>query len=188
MGWWTNQSCTDISTLLQPCCLHYGLRQTGAVHQALRARSAVWRKDEKVKTWMCVEGSVSCSGFRRFKRPLGVNIDSFLSSMKQQSTANSWLLWGSRKEKRSTLAVSWLQELFAWQQSRLKSWLLFQGFWDVFMQSLVLALVYLPGIRAPRRIHRQSGKLVHQKVAASAQAFHCKQSVQVGKHALRMAA
>lgn len=54
------------------------------------------------------------------------------------------------------------------------------------MQSLILALVYLPGIRAPK--HQQSGKLVHQKVAKSAQAFHCKQSVQGGKHALRMAA
>lgn len=38
------------------------------------------------------------------------------------------------------------------------------------MQSLILALVYLPGIRAPRCIHWHLGKLVHQKVAASAQA------------------
>lgn len=58
------------------------------------------------------------------------------------------------------------------------------------MQSLVLAHVYLPGIRAPRRIHQQSGKLVHQKVEPSERRrpFHCKQSMQVGKHALRMAA
>lgn len=77
---------------------------------------------------------------------------------------------------------------FAWQQIGRKSWLLFQGFWDVFMQSLILALVYLPGIRAPPCIHWQLGKLVHQKVAASALVFHCKQSVQGGKHALRMAA
>lgn len=58
----------------------------------------------------------------------------------------------------------------------------------MFTQSLILALVYLPGISAPRCIHRQLGKPVHQKVAASAQVFHCKQSVQGGKHALRMAA
>lgn len=56
------------------------------------------------------------------------------------------------------------------------------------MQSLILALVYLPGIRAPPRIHWELGKLVHQKVAASAQVLHCKQSMQGGKHALRMAA
>lgn len=56
------------------------------------------------------------------------------------------------------------------------------------MQSLILALVYLSGIRALWSIHQQSVKLVHQKVAASAHAFHCKQSVQEGKHALRMAA
>lgn len=56
------------------------------------------------------------------------------------------------------------------------------------MQSLILALVYLPGIRAPWCIHRQLGKLVHQKVAASAQVLPSKQSVQGGKHALRMAA
>lgn len=56
------------------------------------------------------------------------------------------------------------------------------------MQSLILALVYLPGIRAPPRIHWELGKLVHQKVVASAQVLHCKQSMQGGKHALRMAA
>lgn len=56
------------------------------------------------------------------------------------------------------------------------------------MQSLILALVYLPGIRAPPCIRWHLGKLVQQKVAASAQVFHCKQSVQGGKHALRMAA
>lgn len=80
-----------------------------------------------------------------------------------------------RKEGYTVLAVSWLQEPLQWLQKGLKSWLLFQSFWDVFMQSLILALVYLPGIRAPWHIHRHSGKLVHQKVAASAWAFHCKQ-------------
>lgn len=77
---------------------------------------------------------------------------------------------------------------FAWQQIRLKSRLLFWGFWDVFMQSLILALVCVPGIRAPPCMHWQLWKLVHQKVAGSAQVFHIKQSMQGGKHALSMAA
>lgn len=41
-------------------------------------------------------------------------------------------------------------------------------FGHVFTQSLILALVYLPGIRARRRIHRRLARLVQREVAASA--------------------
>lgn len=53
--------------------------------------------------------------------------------------------------------------MFLWQLSRPKSLLLFQGFWDGFMQSLILALVYLPGIKSPQRVRWQSEELIRKK-------------------------
>lgn len=89
------------------------------------------------------------------------NIDSFLLLMKQQSLDSFWLLWDSRKWARDINRLSADSKSFCMAAEQAEEMIVIPGLWDVFMQSLILALVYLPGIRALWYIHQQSGSLVH---------------------------
>lgn len=68
-----------------------------------------------------------------------------------------------RSSEKKTTDCQLTLRAFAWQESKLRSRLLFYGIGDMFTQSLILALVYLPRIRAPPCSHSQPGEAGSQK-------------------------